>query len=495
MENFNLESNDTTNLAEVIEKSEEKKPCPLCGTMLPYDEWLKVVGVYEEQQKYRKQLEIELKKAKEQSKKLTEEYKKIRQQEKEMRSKYAQMIKKEKEKSKEILEKYKEKERLLKTNLEQQFKLQLRKLQEKFGKEKQRILNQAKKEGIKLGTEKGKKIIEKLKNNIEKIKAERANIEAKLKQEFKKEQEKLKKKLDREKQIEIKRVLNEGIKKGIEKQKQRIERVSRMAERYRKQRDTLFERVKNLEEMLKRGTTPQIEGFDFERELYKQLKSKFPEDEINLTGKSGDIIQTIMAENKKVGTIIFECKKTQEFQNQFIEQIRRDKSKVFADFGVIVTWATKEDKQGFWVENDDIIIVHPYGVLDVATFLREILLQMYTLKISKSELEIKGKLLLEFMQSEEFRNRIQQSIDKSKEAYEIMQKEVKTHINSWKKRFNIYKSIFANTSIIQNTVRHVLLHGEKPKIIPEATQFPAFPLPLSIQKSEVSVQNETGGVL
>ena len=38
------------------EKQKEKKeePCPLCGTMLLYDKWLRVVGVYEEQQKHRK---------------------------------------------------------------------------------------------------------------------------------------------------------------------------------------------------------------------------------------------------------------------------------------------------------------------------------------------------------------------------------------------------------------------------------------------------------
>jgi len=47
-------------------RQDEGKPCPLCGTLLPYDKWLKVVGVYEEQQKHRKQLEVELSKAKEQ---------------------------------------------------------------------------------------------------------------------------------------------------------------------------------------------------------------------------------------------------------------------------------------------------------------------------------------------------------------------------------------------------------------------------------------------
>jgi len=109
---------------------------------------------------------------------------------------------------------------------------------------------------------------------------------------------------------------------------------------------------------------------------------------------------------------------------------------------------------------------------------------MYTLKISKSEFEAKGKALLEFMQSEEFRTRIQQSIDKSREAYEVLKKEVKTHVNTWKKRFKIYESIYRNTGVIQNTVRYVLLHGKTPERLPEAKEFPA--LPISIGRRETS---------
>lgn len=156
---------------------------------------------------------------------------------------------------------------------------------------------------------------------------------------------------------------------------------------------------------------------------------------------------------------------------------------MIADYGVIVTWATKEDRQGFWVEGD-IIIVHPFGVLDIATFLRETLVQMYTLKISKSEFETKGKALLEFMQSEEFRTRIQDFIGKSRDAYEVLKKEVKTHVNTWKKRFKIYEDIHRNTGAIQNTVRYVLLHGKIPEIPLEAKEFPV--LPISTGNAETS---------
>ena len=466
-----------------MKNSEETKPCPLCGTMLPYDKWLKVVGVYEEQQKYKKQLESELSKAREQSLKLKNEYKKVHQKEKEMRAKFTQKIQEERKKIKEISVNLKAKERTLKSNLQQKFKIQQMKLREKFEKEKRLALSQVKKEGIKIGSEKEKAKTERLKSILEKLRQERIEAEAKLKQKYQQDQEKLKKKLEKQRQAELRQKHLEGIRAGIEKQRARTEKVANMAEKYRKARDEAIERAKQLEEMIKKGTTPQIEGLDFERELARQLNTRFSEDEIKPTGRKGDIIQTVKAENKKVGIIIYECKKTKEFQNKFVEQIRRDKARVIADYGVIVTWATKEDRQGFWVEGD-IIIVHPHGVLDIATFLRETLVQMYTLKISKSEFETKGKALLEFMQSEEFRTRIQDSIDKSRDAYEVLKKEVKTHVNTWKKRFKIYEDIHRNTGAIQNTVRYVLLHGKIPKKLLEAKEVPA--LPISTGKTETS---------
>lgn len=437
--------------------SSEMKPCPLCGTMLPYDRWLKVSGMYEEQQKHRKQLEDELNKAKLQSQKLKEEYRKVREKERELKNQFLV------------------KERTLKSELEQKFRLQQEKLESKFKREKQKALNQVRKEGIKIGSGKERARAEKLKGIIQQLKQNHDGAMQKLKEKFQKQEEITKKKLEREKQQALKQIHREGIKIGIEKQKAKTEKVIKMTEKLREERDKAIERTKQLEEMIKKGTTPQIEGLDFERELASQLRQKFPEDEIKQTGKKGDIIQTVQVENKQVGKIIYECKKTQEFQNKFIEQIQRDKAKVVADYGVIVTWATKENRQGFWVEGD-IIIVHPYGVLDVSTFLRETVVQMYTLKLSKSEFETKGKAILEFMQSQEFRSRIQDSIVKSQQAYKMLKKEVTTHINTWKKRVKIYESIYRNASIIQNTVRYVLLHGKVPERLPEAKEFPALPL-------------------
>lgn len=450
---------------------ERFEPCPLCKTPLPYEKWLEVVGVYEEQQKHKKQLESELNKAKEQSKKRAEEYKKLIQEKKSLREKYKQDVIKEREKNKALSESIKEKGRILQKKLETQFNKRQSKLKDKYEREKRAALARVKTEGIKIGAEKEKSKAEKLKTALIKLKENHAIEASKLDKQHQKEKEQLKRRLENEKRS----VLKEGINKGIEKQKAKTEKVSKMADKLRKDRDEANERIKQLEEMIKKGTTPQIEGFDFEKEFAGQLKARFPEDDIKLTGKKGDIIQTVIAEDKKVGKILYECKKTKDFLNKYIDQIIRDKAKTIANFGVIVTSATKDEKQGFWMEKD-IFIVHPYGALDIAIFLRETLIQLYTLKISKSDYETKGKALIEFMQSEDFRTRIQDSINKSREAYEILKKEIKTHVNTWKRRTRIYDSIHKNSGIIQNAVRYILLHGKTPAKLTEGSEFPALPM-------------------
>ncbi len=375
--------------------------------MLPHEKWLRVVGVYEEQQKHQKQLELALVRAKKQELKSKEEYKEIKQKEK-----------------------------------------GIRKIQQ-----------------------------EKFKEKLEGLKQKRIEKEKKLEQKFQKEQVKMIKKIERQAKKEAKEIRLKAVKEGIQTQKLRTRRVSQMAEKYRKARNKATERVKELEEMIKKGTTPQIEGLKFEHEFVANLTQEFPKDKIEPTGKKGDALHIVKLEGKTIGKILYECKKTKEFENKFIEQILRDKARASADYGVIVSWARKEGKHDFWVERD-IIIVHPYGVLDIARFLRKTLIELYRSKISKAEAETKGKAILEFMQSKEFRIRIQDSIIKNRKAYELLKKEVKTHTNAWRKRFKIYESINEDTNIIENAVKHILLHGKIPENLPKLKGgFPPIQMP------------------
>jgi len=187
------------------QKEEKMQPCPLCGTMLLYSKWLKVVGVYEEQQNYRKNLELELGKAKEQEKKLKEEYRKLQQTKKELQEQY-------------------------------------------------------------------------------KIK------ELKLKQKTQAEQEIFRKMIEGQKAKELKQTLLKGIATGTEKQKARTEKVFQMAEKTRKERDKAMERVKQLEETIKRADVvlmgPGLEESKKNSDLLKKILTGYKNKKVVLDATS-----------------------------------------------------------------------------------------------------------------------------------------------------------------------------------------------------------------
>lgn len=56
-----------------------------------------------------------------------------------------------------------------------------------------------------------------------------------------------------------------------------------------------------------------------------------------------------------------------------------------ATYGVLVTAAFKKDTAGFWVEKE-ILVVHPYGAIYIAKVLRKSIIEIYSLKISRSEM-------------------------------------------------------------------------------------------------------------
>ncbi len=140
-------------------------------------------------------------------------------------------------------------------------------------------------------------------------------------------------------------------------------------------------RIQELEKQLKEGKTPQIAGFDYEKEVQRMLKEAYPEDEIQPTGKKGDAIQFVKIKDEIIGSILYECKKTEKYSNSFIDEIKRHQETARADYAVIVTHAQKLNKSKFFIEQN-VIIIDPLGLLDIAFLLRTMLLDMHQMKLT-----------------------------------------------------------------------------------------------------------------
>jgi len=266
--------------------------------------------------------------------------------------------------------------------------------------------------------------------------------------------------------------LESGVKQGVEKEKREREKMSKLIENQAKAIQVSNGKIALLEKQLKEGRTPQTAGFDYEKEVIKLLTENFPEDEIRPTGKKGDAIQYIKNNGENIGSILYECKKTATYQNSFINEVKRHQEEAKANYAVIVTHAIKEGKSKFFIE-DDIIIIDPMGLLDIAFLLRNALLEMHKLKLTKDKLEEKGKAILKYMQTGEFRIHMSDAMSKAEDAYNLMLLEIKDHNKNWMDRYKIYCTIHNNVQTVRMEIGKIITGNS---MIAEAKELPQLPI-------------------
>ena len=276
----------------------------------------------------------------------------------------------------------------------------------------------------------------------------------KLLEKYKKDNEEREKKYKIELAKASKAAETLGIGKGIKKERSERERMSKMLQKKTKDIIAANTKIEELRKQLKEGKTPQTAGFDYEKEVYKLLSETFPDDMLKPTGKEGDSIQYVIFNNNRIGSILYECKKTEKFSNAFIEEVKRHQEFARAEYAVIVTHALAEGKSKFFIK-DNIIVIDPLGLLDIATFLRSSLIEMHKLKLTKEEVKEKGVQILRYMQSGDFKSNMIDTVEKSRRAYELLVEEAKDHQKVWAERIKLYCSIHDNVQSVRKSIGEI----------------------------------------
>lgn len=265
--------------------------------------------------------------------------------------------------------------------------------------------------------------------------------------------------LEKKHQIERKKIIKQaemiGIAKGIKKEKNQTERMAKMISKQTKDLTSANQKIQVLEKQLKEGTTPQLAGFDYEKEVQRMLSESFPEDRIKPTGKKGDVIQYVVFNKEEIGSILYECKKTEKYSNQFVQEIKKHQEKARADYSIVVTHAQKKGKSSFFIDNN-IVVIDPLGLLDMAFLLRNMIIDIHRMKLTKEESKKKGMQILRYMQSGEFKNNMVSTIEKSKQAYELLLKEVNDHKKNWTERRKIYYEIHETTQAVRGAIGQII---------------------------------------
>jgi len=423
-----------------------KYNCPLCKQEVSKKLYEEITGIWKEK-------EIKLKELKEKEKKLKNEAKKMK--DKYETNKKLMMEKHQKEMQKQLLSQKKQ--------YDQKIKEQKKQLKE----EKEAIENKFQK---KLITETNKILREQRAKQKQTEKILKEKFEKQANEKLSKEKEKLQKQVKSfEKQQKLQKNRNERLLKQYKSLQDKSENQLKKADK----------KIKSLEEQLKKNQTPQVLGLLEEKVFLSRLKEAFPNDKFEHTGKGGDIIHFVYEKNKMVGTLVYELKKVAHFYNSHIMQTFKAKQKREADYGILITNAKRtKDDYGFSISKG-VIIIHPAGALVLISILREQIIQISRLELSREERNKTIKAVLEYIRGPKFRNSLEGIIQDTIDLYNNLQKEVKGHIKEWEFRIDKYRSINSNANKVGTNVIN-LLSLEKQKQPPRKIIIEPIPLPEKI---------------
>lgn len=235
--------------------------------------------------------------------------------------------------------------------------------------------------------------------------------------------------------------------------------------------------IRELQRQLRRETTPQIEGLLYEGKLLTELRKRFPEDRFKHEGKGGDILHWPMRNNHTAGLIVYECKRVQRYLPSYVHQAASAKDRRKADFAILVTTAMKRNTRGLFAEKG-VLVVHPAGVVHLTAILRGQIIRIAEMKLGQFQRNKAVKMTMEYLEGPEFVNSIDGIIQQAFALTEDLRREVETHRTFWKRRFEEYKKIYENASIVKKTTRTLLMGDPEGKALIQAqTDFPLLGLP------------------
>ncbi|MAX71472.1 MAG: Caldesmon [Flavobacteriaceae bacterium] len=321
------------------------------------------------------------------------------------------------EKEKEEFEEKKEKENEL-------FK---EKLEQKIAKEKEKIQNQTK-ESFELQ-------LKALQEENDKRKEENRELKSKELDLLKRENE-LKEKTE-EQELNLQKQLLEKQKEIEEKGRAKEREANQLKEKeYQKQLD---EQKKLIEEMKRKAEqgSMQLQGEVQELALEELLNLAFPFDNISEVPKGingADVIQTVINSNQvECGTIVFESKRTKNFDKKWIDKLKQDQVRVKGDIAVLVTQTLPSELDRFDFING-VWICHFNEVKSLTKVLRETLLKAQSVMTIQENKGDKMELLYNYLTGNDFIQKVKRIIENYDGMINQLNSEKKATYRMWGER-------------------------------------------------------------
>jgi hypothetical protein len=260
--------------------------------------------------------------------------------------------------------------------------------------------------------------------------------------------------IQRDKEIEFQKRLNE------EDEKLRQEAKLKEAEKEK----VISDLKKALEEAQKTASqgSQQTQGEAQELILEEFLHKEFPQDEISPVAKGvrgGDVLQRVFDKNgHSCGTILWESKQTKAWSDGWVAKLKEDQRAAGADLSIIVSAVLPDKIKNFGYYNG-IWVVNLGSALGASWSLRYTLVSIANTKRASEATEDDKNQLYKYVTGMQFTHRVEAMMDSYSQFMEEIEKQKRYFAATWAKQEKSVRTLMEQTGAI---------HGELGGIIGKA---------------------------
>ena len=219
----------------------------------------------------------------------------------------------------------------------------------------------------------------------------------------------------------------------------------------------LSNKVTDLQRALENKTAEEL-GEGAEVNLFDTLKKEFPGDDIQRIPKGtpgADILHIVMLSGKKCGTIIYDSKNHNQFRNEHVSKLRADQLAAGAEHAILSTRKFPQGTRQLYLQ-DGVLLANPARVVLIATFIRQHLLQLHSLRVSNIERDSKTAALYDFIVSELCSSLLARIDERADDLLKQQTKEITWHENNWKRQGEAIRAIQKAKADLENQVSLII---------------------------------------
>lgn len=220
--------------------------------------------------------------------------------------------------------------------------------------------------------------------------------------------------------------------------------------------DAAMRQTEELKRKMEQGSQ-QLSGEVQELAIEEYLRSTFPTDEV-LEIKKGfagaDCVHRVLVQGNPIGSILYESKRTKQFQPSWIEKFKEDIRAQGADVGVLVTETLPKDVQSFGLMNGVFVCSYTeYKAL--AHVVRELVVRVGEITTAQENRGDKMELLYSYLTSADFRMSIEAIVEAFQTMHSDLQKERASMERLWKQREKQIDKVLLSTTRLYGSIKGI----------------------------------------